>query len=38
MKSYLAELDKVTLADVTRMAPAGVFKGSVSVPLNSTKP
>ena len=26
LKSYLAELDKVTLADVTRVAPTGKFK------------
>ena len=36
LKSYLAELDKVTLADVTRVAPAGAIMGSVSMPLNAT--
>ena len=35
LKSYLAELDKVTLADVTRAAPAGPLKRSVSVPLSA---
>lgn len=33
LKSYLAELDKVTLADITRLAPEGALKGSISVPL-----
>ena len=37
LKSYLAELDKVTLADVTRVATAGAFKGSFSVPLNAIR-
>ncbi len=37
LKSYLAELDKVTLADVTRVGPPGTPKGSVSVPLSAIK-
>jgi Rrf2 family nitric oxide-sensitive transcriptional repressor len=37
LKSYLAELDKVTLADVTRVVPPGTLKGSVSVPLSAIK-
>lgn len=37
LKSYLAELDKVTLADVVRVAPAGAPKGSVNVPLSAIR-
>jgi Rrf2 family nitric oxide-sensitive transcriptional repressor len=36
LKSYMAELDKVTLADVSRVAPA-TLKGSVSVPLSAIR-
>jgi Rrf2 family nitric oxide-sensitive transcriptional repressor len=37
LKSYMAELDKVTLADVTRVGPPSTLKGSVSVPLSAIK-
>ena len=39
LKSYLAELDKVTLADITQVKAPGTNKGnvSVSVPLSSIK-
>jgi hypothetical protein len=33
----MAELDKVTLADVTRVGPPSTLKGSVRVPLSAIK-